>query len=74
MSPKPAPCAEKERLSQALYAALTAVTSLQNIQATDLIQGGDGLPGMDLALTAARAEWGKARSAYVTHLQAHGCA
>ena len=74
MALKPAVCGEKDRLAQALHDALTAVTSLQNAQATDLIQGGNGLPGMDLASKAAREEWGKARSAYAAHLQEHGCA
>ena len=74
MAPKPAICVEKERLSQQLYNALTAVTFLQNAEATDLIHGGDGLPRMDLALAAARERWGKARLAYAAHLQEHGCA
>lgn len=54
-------CPEKRRLSEQLQVAVNALTSLQTAQGNDLIAGGSGLPGFQLALKDARAKWEQAR-------------
>jgi len=66
-------CAERERLSRVVLDAVGELMALQAEQSSDLISGGDGLPRIDLAITAARRNWEKARDNYVAHVQAHGC-
>jgi hypothetical protein len=76
MSPKPAKskiCRDKEKLSKKLLEAVSQVTALQNEHSSNLINGGDGLPRIELAIEAARKKWEKARNAYTAHLREHGC-
>lgn len=72
-SKKAAICAEKRRLFDELQRSLAALTSLQNAQSRNLIDGGAGLPRIELALQEARTNWGKTKQEYQHHLRVHGC-
>ncbi len=66
-------CIENRKLLSELIDAMSAITRLQDAQMQDLINGGSGLPRIDLALKAARRDWDKIRRAYLAHLAEHGC-
>jgi len=71
-APTPFVCLEQGRLLKALADAMAAITRLQQAQLADVINGGDGLPRMDLALTRARREWERAREIYLVNVALHG--
>ncbi len=66
-------CKEKQRLSDELLEAASALTVIQTEQTRNLISGAEGLGRVELALDAARAKWNSAREAYLNHVREHGC-
>jgi len=72
-APRPAAiCANKQILSDEVLDALRVLTTVHALQASDVIRGDPGLPGLDLALTAARAKWEQAKQGYKIHVLEHG--
>ena len=65
-------CTDKQRLSDEVLDALSALTTLHAGQASDLIKGGSGLPRLDIALNAARGKWERAKQVYKMHVREHG--
>ena len=66
-------CAEKQRLSEQLFEKIRTIAHLQSGQATNLVDGGLGLPQIDVSLKAARENWDRAKEAYILHVREHGC-
>ena len=76
MSPETAKvkiCNKRERLSQQLLDAVSAIATLQTQQSANLISGGEGLPRVEVAIEAARKGWEGAGDAYISHIMEHEC-
>jgi len=71
--PVTAVCSERRLLGEAYLQAWHAVHELLGAQAASLLACGTPLDRIDLALTRARERRDKAKLAYTTHIQVHGC-
>ena len=69
---KPAICAEKQRLTDALLKATRDVVALHDREMVELVRGEIGLDRFDLALTLARKRRDAAKRALVLHNEEHG--